>query len=244
MLKTVASRSLTRNPDKVKSNLVNLDDGRTITKKGCHIQIPVRYAERGMANIGVDCSILGVYACIFEDSYAVRLTNAFVDIEPTEINKVSIAGDDYYDFYFAPGSTVVKSNLSVKTDSIPFLIYSEMTSKGYIPWYLNMIDLGNIYNDTREHTGANIGQNREVTQLIVSLQCRDKTNKTIYFRSTIEDERDLVTKTPEYIGLRDVSYAPTNTLNRLGGAYFSEAIVASLNNPSERVERIESIMLS
>jgi hypothetical protein len=237
-------RALVRDAEKVKSNLVTLEDGRVIAKKACSIQIPARFAERGLANISVDSSIIGIYAMVFEDAYAVALDNVYLDIAPTEINKVSVRGDEYYSFVFAPGSVVFKSNTCVRVDAIPFLIYSEMISKGYVPWYLGMEDLANIFNKTKEQTGANIGEFREVTQLIVSLQARDRKDKTRYYRTVPQSAADLVKNPPEFIALRDVAYAPTNTLNRLGGSYFTEGVVAALNNPTERVEHIESIMLA
>jgi hypothetical protein len=54
---------------------------------------------------------------------------------------------------------------------------------------------------------------------------------------------DIVKKPPVYIPLRSVTYTATNTTNKLAGSYFQEGLVSALVSPSERKERIESILL-
>lgn len=233
---------LIRDKQAVLSNLKKLPDGRVVCVKQCKIHIPARFEEKNMAYLGVDNYILGVYAMIVEDKYAVSAVNAMIPIDPNSIEKVKINGDTYIELTFEKGATVFKSLKLVKTDSIPYKIYDEFFSKGYIPWYMGYDDLAKVFDTARYHTGANIGQNKEVTELIVSLIARNKEDKTQYYRANIKDFKELKTNPPEFISLRNVTYSATNTTNRLGGSYMGVGIIGALNNPSDRPERIETLL--
>ena len=235
---------LSRDPSKVVASLEELPDGRLVTKTGCKIIIPKSFEEKKMATIGIDNFIVGIYAMVVDDAvYAVSMVNAMIEIDPTSTQVIKINGVDHYEFTFIKGSTVIKTLNLVKTDTIVYQIYDELFSKGHIPWYLSYNDLALIFDTAKEHAGANIGQNQEVTELIVSIVARDKKDKTQYFRSTVQSVADMRVKKPTYIALRNVVYAPTNTLNRLGGSYMAtQGVTAALNNPSDRVERMESIL--
>ena len=236
---------LLRNPDKLKENLVELPDGKVVCKKQCKIYIPARFLERGLAYLGMDVYIIGVYAMTIEDTYyAISTVNAMIPILPTSYSKVKINNEDNYEFIFNAGTTVFKSINLVKTDSLVYKIYDEIFSKGYIPWYLGYDELGHLFDTANKHAGMSIGDNKEVTELIVSMISRDPVNKTQYYRTKINQLSDLTSKPPVFIALRDVTYAATNTTNRLGGSYFHQGTVAALNYQSDRVEKIESLLIS
>ncbi len=223
--------------------LVELPDGRVVTTKQVRIHIPARFAERDLAYVGVDNHILGIYAMIVEDKYyAVSLVNAMIPIDPTETVKIKIDNDEYYEFSFAPGSTVFKSLMLVKTDTLTYKIYDEILSGGRIPWYVGYEELGKIFDTAKKHAGANIGENKEVTQLIASLVARDSKDRTKYYRTTVKELSDLKQNPPVFVPLKSVEYSATNTTTKLGGSYFSLGVVSALNDPSDRVERIEEIL--
>lgn len=235
--------ALIRDPDRVKSILSELPDGRLVCTKACKIYIPVRFVDAGLAYIGVDNNIVGIYGITVDDTYyGVSTVNAMINIDPSSINRINIGDDAYFEFVFNAGSTVFKTIHLVKVDILTYKIYDEIFSKGRIPWYINYSDLGKIFDSAKYHAGANIGTDKEVTELIASLIARDATDRTKYYRTTIESPNDLHNKKPTFIGLRNVTYSATNTTNRLGGSYMSEGIVASLVNQSSRVESIESLL--
>lgn len=236
-------KSLVRDADKVKSVLTELPDGRLVTSKRVCIYIPTRFAERDLAYIGLDNNIVGIYAIVLDNTYyGVSTINAMINIDPSSINRIKIEDEQYFEFVFNPGSTVFKSVNLVKTDVLTYKIYDEIFSNGNVPWYINYQDLGKIFDTARYHAGANIGGNKEVTELIASLVARDPVDRTKYYRTVLESTADLKKKEPMFIGLKSVVYSATNTTNRLGGSYMSTGIVASLVNPSERVERVENLL--
>jgi len=233
---------LIRDKAAVTSVLKETPDGRVVTIRECKIYIPARYADYGMAQIGVDKHILGIYAMVVENKYAVCSVNAMMQIDPVRTNKVKIAGDEYYEFEFDKGSTVIKNVNLVKADTLTYLIFDEFFQKGNIPWFIGYEDLGRIFDTARKYAGANIGGQREVIELIASLVARDPNDRTQYYRTAVKSQEDVKHIHPAYIPLMSVRYGATNTLTKLGGSYFSKGVISALIDPADRPERIETIL--
>ena len=234
---------LIRDPAKVHACLQELVDGRLVAKKSIKIYIPTRFAERGLASIGIETQIVGIYAIVVEDKYyGISMVNAMIRIEPTSTIKILINEEEFYEFYFEPGSTVIATVNLVKADTLVYKIYDEIISKGRVPWYLNYTDLGKLFDSAKYHAGANIGGNHEVTELLVSMITRNANDRHLYYRSGLKSMEDLQKRPPAFVALRSVTYSATNTLNKLAGSYFSEGMVSALVTPTEKVERIESLL--
>lgn len=237
-------KDLVRDPARAQTAIKELPDGRLIAVKECKIYIPLRFSERSLAEIGVVNYIVGIFAIVTEGRYlGISLVNAMLQIEPSVTLKIKIDGVDYYEFTFMPGSTICSNVMLVKNDVLVYKIYNEIISKGRVPWYLGYEDLGNIFGTAKYHANANLGDNPEVTELIISLIARDKTDRTKYYRSTVHDRQEVLKNPPAYIPLKSVIYAASNTTNKLAGSYFSDGVVSALVSPSERSEKIESILL-
>ena len=235
--------TLVRSKEKVMESLVVMQDGSIVTKTGCVIHVPARFTERDLAYIGVDTYVIGLFPIIVEKTYySVLMVMAMVQLDPWRREKVKIGGEDYYEFTFKKGSTVIKSDRLVKTDTLPYKVYDEVIAKAKVPYYMDYDTLGNIFDSAIKHAGANVGENSEVTELIVSMIARNPKDKTIYYRQAIESLTDLRTAPPQWVAIKNVTYSATNTVNRLAGAYFDEGVAASLMYPSDRVERIEEIL--
>jgi hypothetical protein len=236
-------KKLVHNPEKVHAYLKELDDNRLVTTKGCKIYIPTRFAERNLASIGIETHIVGIAAVVVEDSYyGVLLVNAMTRIEPTSTLKVMVGDDEYFEFTFEAGSTVIASTQLVKTDTLTFRIYDEIIAKGRAPWYMGYTELGHLFDTAKYHAGANIGTNHEVTELIVSMIARDPEDRTKYYRQTVKSKDDLKKRPPAIIPLRSVQYSATNTVNKLAGSYWNDALVSALVSPAGRTERIEELL--
>lgn len=234
---------LQRDPAKIHAVLRKLPDGRVVTTKSVKIYIPSRFAERGLAFVGVETNICGIYAMVLEDTfYCISLVNAMVRIEPSSTLKVMVGEEEYYEFGFNPGETVFSTVHLVKKDTLVYQIYDEIISKGRVPWYIGYTDLGRLFDTAPKHAGTSIGSNNEVTELLVSMIARDAKDRHKYYRTTINSPEDLKKNPPAYISMRSVQYAATNTTNKIAGSYFDEGIISALNSPADRVERIESIL--
>jgi hypothetical protein len=227
----------------VQACLAELPDESLVAKKTIKIYIPVRFAERGLASIGRETHIVGIYAMVVDDAYyAVSMVNAMMRILPNITNTVDIMGDDYYEFIFTPGSTILPSTQLVKIDTLTYKIYDEIIAKGRVPWYLGYPELAQLFNTARYHAGANIGSDHEVIELLVSIISRDPKDITRYYRQVAKTMQEVKKNPPIYTPLKSVANVATNTTNKLAGSYFSEGVVSALVNPAERTERIEGIL--
>jgi len=232
-----------RNGEAVQACLKELPDERLVTTKGCKIYIPVRYASRGLASIGIETHIVGIYGIVVEDQYyAVCSVNAMQRIEPSSSVKIVLDDEEYYEFTFDPGSTVISSLQLVKTDTLVFKIYDEIISKGRVPWYLGYEDLGRLFDTAPYHAGAKIGQNHEVMELLISMIARDPKDRRIYYRQSVKSLEDVQKRPPAFIPLRSTIYGATNTTSKLAGSYFKDGLTSALVSPADRVEPIEEIL--
>lgn len=229
---------------KIKSSLVRMPDKRVVATQPIKIYSPTRYVEKNLATIGIDVYILGIFAWVVEDRFfAVNLVNAMVPITPTQTNRIKIEGDEFFEFVFNKGDTVIKTVDLVCTDTITYQIYNDIIARGNIPWYLGYEELRKIFDSAKKHADANIGTQQEVTALVVSRIARSRQDKTRDYRTVIQKTSDLVTNPPVFIPLMSVRLGATNTLTKLGGSYFGQGLNSALLHPSQRPERIESILL-
>ena len=237
-------RKLIRNPETVKGQLKKQADNTVITNRGCKIYIPARFAERNLADLGVDNYIVGMFAMTVDDTYySFCNINALIQITPDSVNKINIEGEDYLEFVFMKGSTVIKNTFLVMNDILVFRIYDEFMSKGNIPWYMNYEDAGKMFETAGKHGGTSVGSSPEVVEMLIATIFRDAKDRNISLRTIINTREDLITKKFVTIPLRSVAYAASNTTNKLAGSYFSVCLTSALVNPTERTEKIEAILI-
>jgi hypothetical protein len=234
---------LKRNPQRVHACLQELEDGRLVATRTVKIYIPTRFEERSMAEIGVESYIVGVYAMVTEDGdYAVSTVCAMHRIEPAATNKVSVGETEYYEFVFTPGSTVFTTLNLVRSKPLVYAIYSELISKGRVPWYLSYEDMAHIFDTAKSHAGTNVGSDHETIELLVSIIARDGADRTKYRRQTVTTDAEEQSTPVTWVPLKSVVYAATNTMNKIAGSYMQDGIVSALVSPAERSEHIESLI--
>lgn len=234
---------LPREAKRVQAVLKELDDKRIICTKPVSIYVPARFVERELAVIGSSPQILGIYAMVLEgECYAVSLVNAMMSIEPTTTLRVIIDDTEYYQFGFEAGSTVFASSEVIRQDGLVYEIYNEIIAGGHVPPYVTYLDLCHIFDTAKSHANANIGENREVTELIVSMIARNEKNRVEYYRQSVTSLRDIEMAPPAFISLRSVQYSATNTTNKLVGSYMEQGLVAALVSPAVRTERVEALL--
>jgi hypothetical protein len=236
-------KKLQRDATRIKSSLTELPNGSVFTSKGCKIYAPVWYAEKGLASIDADKYLLGIFAIVVDDAfYAVQIVTAMVQLTPSVINKVKIDGEEYFEFVFPAESTVYKNLDLVKVDTITYLIFDNFFQRGRIPWYISETDLECIFDTAEKHAGTSVGKQREVTQLITSVISRNPNDPTQSYRATIAGTNQENEILPMFVPLMSIRYSASNTMTKLGGSYFGKGIVSAMVSPSQRPERIETIL--
>ena len=232
-----------RNADKVKLALKELPDGQLLTTEACRIQVPARFSDKNLAQIGIDNYIFGIFALILEDgTYSVCNVNAMIKILPFKVIDTTINGVVYHEFYFEANSVVIANLNLVKRDVLAYNVLEELIFNGNLPWYLNYEDVGKLFDTAKKHADIAIDRNYEVLELITSMIARDANDRTKYYRTTVESENDIFSRPPEYVPMKSVFFSATNTLNKLAGNYFSDGVVSALVTPTREVERIESLL--
>lgn len=239
----VDPKKLERNPAKVKAILSETKGGSIVTSKPCKLYIPTRFQEKQLAFVGSEILVLGIYALVVEDKYyAVSLTNAMMRIEPATINTVLVDDNEYYEFVFEAGDTVIANRNLVQTNTLPYHINDEIIAKGRIPWYLNYEDLGSLFDSASRYAGVSLGANDAVLEMIASAIARSPEDPRVFYRQYIKDKKQINEDAPTFIAFRNISYGATNTTAKLMGSYFETSLTSALVNPAEKVEDIEEIL--
>lgn len=232
--------TLVRKPEMVHAILKQMPDGSVMTTKPCKVHIPVRFEEKDLASISNRVSTIGIIAIIVDDKYyAISVTPSYIRLEPTYVNKIKIGDVGYYELQFEEGSTVFTSTDLVKQDVLTYYIYNEIIAGGKVPWYLQYSDIIRLFDNSYKFTGAKVGANLAIMDMVACTICRDPKDVTKFYRHQYKNITQEVTDPPEILPLRNVSYGASNTTAKLLGSYFSDGMTSALIYPSERTEKIE-----
>lgn len=232
---------LTRNPAVIHASLMRSGNS-LITKTGCKIYIPTRYAEHNLAHISNEIKITCISAMVVGNSYAVDLTNAMMQITPSSTSIVEINDEDHFEFTFEKGSQISPNINLVINDTLVYHIYDEIIAKGHVPFFLSYEDVGKLFVSAEEHGGIKLASNNVPLEMIATAITRSAKDPMIYYRHVINDIREQYKIKPEFIAFRNVSYGATNTTAKLMGAYFDEGLLSAFANPSKNPEKVETLL--
>ncbi|QVD49080.1 hypothetical protein LUCX_10 [Xanthomonas phage vB_XciM_LucasX] len=234
-----------RDASKVNAALVKQLDGSVLTTRPIKIYVPERYTEKGLAEIGSETFIVGIYAIVVDDKYyAVSKINATMRIKPTTISTVKFDGTSYLEFYFEPGSVVIATTSLIKSDTLVYHIFNYFISNGAVPWFLEYEDVATLFESAERHAGVRLTKSHSILEMFAAAITRDPQQRTKYYRHTLEDTNVKPDKPVTFIALRNISLGATNTTARLQGSYWSDGMTSALANPSTRTERIEQLLRS
>lgn len=216
-----------------------------VTKTGCKIYFPKHYVDGKLGSMIDNVQVIGYYAIVIDDKYyGVNKTAAMITLSPDSIAKVDVDDNPYMELKFNPGSVVIRELDLVKSSSVLFNIYDEIVAKGKTPWYFSYSDLGAIFDTAVYHAGVNLRASRSIMEMMAASRARDPANRADYYRNTLTKQSDLEKTEPDIIALRNVSYGATNAVSRLLGAYLNEGVSSALVNPTDRIEKVESLLLT
>lgn len=233
----------TRNPAAVLEQLKVSAAGQVITRAYCKIQVPARYMDIGLGQIGAETFTLGCFALILEDgNYTVCNITSIVELNPFKTLTTTIDEVLYYEFYFEPGQVVIPTVDVLRRSDIMYNIFDEFMFKGKVPWYLNYEDLGKLFDTAKSHGDSNVGESLETIELIASMITRHVKDRTKPIRQVLQDYKELIPANVDYVGLNSIFYSVNSTLNKLAGSYFTDGVSSALVTPTDNVSTIESIL--
>lgn len=232
--------TLKRDADEIKKYVKETSSGGLFTTVPCKIQVPSRYFDIGLGEIGIDTYVWGIFAIVLENgTYAVSNACALMKIEPFKTLEVKIGDESYHEFYFNANSTITYTTNLIRRDVLMYNLINEFFFQGKVPWFFNDIDLINIRKTVKKHANSNLAENYEIFELLVSAITRYEKDKRIYYRQVLKDNPQAKYS---FIPLKSVYYAASNTLNKLAGAYFSQGVASALVNPTQNVEHVEKLL--
>ena len=214
-----------------------------VTSSGCRVYFPMSFENYKLAEIsGSDVKVLGLFAIALEDNtYGVLNVCTKVKLTPSEINKVIIDEDIYYELVFDKGSIMSDDLDCLKDDVLTYYIYNAIVGKGVVPWYLTYDDLCHVFDTAKEYANANVGNSPEIVALMMSIVARTDKDRMVYYRQVAQSKTN-VNERPVFIPINSVEFGATNTLNKLGGNYFEKGVASALITPTDKVETIEAIL--
>lgn len=232
----IDASKLRRDAQAIKNNFV-IRDGKVLTKEDCSILIPYSYLNHNLASTGERIQILAVYAIVVGDVYAASVSSASVVIEPTESNQIKLFGEDFMEFIFPAGSIVCSTEIVVN-GGIVYPINENFYSYGRVPWFMSYDNVGDIFKSHKEYNGLNISPDNVPFELIASRVCRDPEDKFKFYRFT-----DFK-KMPVVVPFNSVLFNATNTTAKLLGNYLNDGFTSALLSPSDRTEKVETLLRS
>lgn len=233
---------LKRDAQAALSNLFTNEAGQVIAKKACTIQIPVRFTEIGLGEIGINTFTYGFFPIIFDTVYAVMNVCAMVELNPVKLTRIKIEDVDYYEFHFDAGQVVIKASDLVKREPLMYNVFDEFVFKGKLPWYAQYEDVGKLFDTALYHAGSKVAQNLEVIEFVASMISRSKSDRTKYIRTFANNYSDVSLDKVDFVPLKSVFYSVNSTLNKIAGSYFNDGITSALVQRSAQAEKIEKII--
>jgi hypothetical protein len=217
--------------------------GQVLTKKACRIQVPKRFTDVGLGEVGIDTYVYGFFPIIFDtNEYAVLSACAIVQLNPYKSITVTIDEIDYYEFYFDAGQVVIKTTDLVKKETLMYNVFDEFVFKGKLPWYAEYEDVGKIFDTSFYHAGSRVSETQEVIEFIASMIGRSKLDRMKYIRTTAKGYSDVSLDKIDFVPLKSVFYSVNSTLNRIAGSYFNDGVTSALVQKTNSVELIENII--
>lgn len=233
-----------RNAPAVLSKLFENATGQVLTKTACKIQVPVRFSEVGLGQIGINTFTYGLFALILTETneYSVFNVNALVELNPYKVIIVTIDEVDYHEFYFEADQVIIKTTDLVQRETLMYNVIDEFIFKGKVPWYVGYEDMGKIFDTARYHAGSKVGQNLEVIEFLAAMVSRSAADRTKYIRTVANSYQDVELDKLDFVALKSVFYSVNSTVNKLAGSYFNDGVTSALVNPTDKVEKIERIL--
>lgn len=237
---------LTRDVNAVAATLSVLGNDSMVTKSGCFIHVPSRYANKSLAFTSSQGTyILGMFALITPDGkYSVFNFPNMVKILPSESRRFFHDEQEYIEYEFVKGSPVIVDTNVLVQDTLIYNIYDYFIDGGVIPWFMSYEDLVRIPDLIKEYAGVKLGASWSLFKILIGKIARQKEDRAKLVRELYVTRKDIAANPPVYISFSSTLYGPKTTTATLFGPYFDTAIVSRLNNPSTTTDNIEKYLRS
>jgi hypothetical protein len=234
--------SYTRNPESVKKHLTENSAGQIQCAVACTIQVPERFIDVELGQVGANTFIYGLFPIIIGNEYTVCNVCGLVEIDPFKITKIKVNDVSYYEFGFEAGQVIVKTTTIVRRNTLPYNVINEIVFQGKVPWYVTYDDLGKLFDTASEFANSAVGDTAETIEFMASVITRSKTDRSKLIRNVASSYKDTEVGNITYVPLSNVFYSVSSTMNKLAGSYFSDGLTSSLVKKTDKINNIEAIL--
>lgn len=236
------STDYTHNPERVSKSMDRRNDVIWATEP-LRIQFPERFLDTGLASLKDVKYVLLFCAYINEQNeYAISHVPSLATVEPDRITKVIVDDIPMVELHFNKGSKVISNTNLVVSDNLVHTIYVELYGQGRIPWYYDMEDLPLFFRDSVYYNNLRLGSDPVLYEYITSVISRDPDDPSRLYRHRQNPKETFLSNPPVITPFRNVSEMATNFTARTAGSYFHDGLLSTLNNPSDRPERMETLL--
>lgn len=231
-----------RNPSKVHADLVKVGNG-LITKGGCWLYIPTRFAAKGLAVIGSKIDIIGIFAISTDrKTYGVSSCTGMIEITPTRFEEITVNGESYYEFRFDPGTMVFPDAFVPVKKSFVYSIFSLIYDYGYRPWWFTAIDDAELLSESGMWNELTVFPDQITADIFAAHTQRALNDPKKFFRKTLKRDNDVFNRV-QFIPLRAGSLNKTSTLAKLADVELKRGIRSALTTEPVRPEFLEDIYM-
>ena len=230
-----------RDPGRILSLLSDLPGKPVIAKSKLTIHFPARFVEIGLAVTGVHTFVFGLFIIVDESgAYSLCNVNALMELGPATVTKETMDEQEYLNYTFEAGDVIFQTKDLVCRPNLIYRALDEFIFKGKLPWYIAYDDVGKLFDTAKRHARTSANISPAIVEFVAAYIGRDPADRIKYIRETAETYNDF--KKVEWVPMQSVFWSAPGTVNKLSGAYFTDGIVSALVNPSERADRIETIL--
>lgn len=230
------AKDLKRNSFMVRDNFV-VNGENVMTKKDCTFLVPYNYLNYKLASTGERIMVASVFAIVVDGEYGVMNACANLVLTPAEVNQIKIDGEEYLEFVFVKGQVVTTTRI-VKDSDLLYEMNKYFYTFGRVPWFMSYTDVSRVMKMHKEYGGLNISPNNIPFEVVTSKICRDPKDKFKFYR------HGNMVGNPVVVPFNSVLFNATNTTAKLLGNYLSDGFTSALLSPSDRVEKVETLLIS
>jgi hypothetical protein len=206
------------------------------TTQEIRIQCPEYFRGKKLYRVdtkGDGVLVIGSYAIIHKDTYAITQAPVMTHLLPDDIQEVSIDDTDYIEMIFHKGTTWLKNKTIIQDKLMVIEILTQYLSHGRIPWYVDYEGCAELFYEAKHLGGLDISQRPELIEMLAALTCRDPNDAQRLFREQqlAKGDRKLFTAVP----VSNVHFGSFTTESRLIGSYQDAGVSTALVVDSKKM---------
>jgi hypothetical protein len=201
------------------------------------VLLPQRYEDKGNLVISDKVKTLAVFEMIIDDKHNTGLTiPAQITMIPSEVKSITIDDEKYYRCLFRKGNVFLNSTHILRSDKYLYSLFVDVMNLGRMPSFLSYDQALSFFEEPNHIAKLKFESIPTIFEMVIGHLFRDKDDPSILYRYT--DKK----KKPIFIGIKSVTYGTPNTVSKVVGSRFSDALESSVNKTIDEYNPIETVL--